>query len=797
MPLLGTASTRSTSPRTAGASARCSTASGCKAPPYATAHGAEEALAARARASASRCSCARATCSAAARWRSSTRSTASRTTSRAGRRRRRARDLPRPLPGERDRGRRRRALRRRGRLDRRDHAARRGGRHPLRRLGLRAAAALARRTRCSTRSASATRDIALALGVVGLINVQYAVLGDELYVIEANPRASRTVPFVSKATGVPLAKMACRVMLGERIADLDLPADPAATTSSVKEAVLPVRPLPRLRRAARPGDALDRRGDGRRAATSRPRSPRPRPRPARGCRAAGTVFLTVTDADKPAAVGIAAQLHDLGFRIVATRGTAAAIARMGIPVERLNKIGEGSPHVVDWIERGDVDLVINTPTGTGARSDGYEIRRAAVARGIPCITTISGGMAAARAIAAARAAATRRCVSLQEIHARRAPASRRERRAPPRERPHARAARPPARRGDRAPRASAPTRALAAPTPTAPRREPGQFYMLAAAERWGGGGRAAVPAARVLGRCGATPTARLEFLLEDVGPGTRRLGELRPGRRAVAARPARRGFAPPRDGRRAGARRRRGRDRAAGDLAGRRSAATRAGAARLPRRRPRRGRRAAAPTRASPPTTARSATTASSPTCSPPSSTPTPRAEVYACGPPPMLEAVRALCAERERPGAARAGVRHGVRVRRVLRLRRPDPRRLRAPVRRRAGARRRRRSTGGPGGVSPDDFCGIELAHPIVNALGHVRRDRRAARVRRRAARALPVRRLRVQDGHARAARGQPAAAAVGARRRDDQLDRPAQQGPGRLPRRRTCPSSPSCPCR
>src|SRR5919202_711262 len=119
--------------------------------------------------------------------------------------------------------------------------------------------------------------------------------------------------------------------------------------------------------------------------------------------AEGTVFLSVTDSDKAAVVGIAAQLHDLGFRIAATRGTASAIARMGIPVQRLNKIGEGSPHVVDLIDGGEVDLVINTPTGTAARSDGYEIRRAAVARGIPCITTISGGMAATRAIAAARA----------------------------------------------------------------------------------------------------------------------------------------------------------------------------------------------------------------------------------------------------------------------------------------------------------------------------------------------------------------------------------------------------------
>jgi carbamoyl-phosphate synthase large subunit len=114
---------------------------------------------------------------------------------------------------------------------------------------------------------------------------------------------------------------------------------------------------------------------------------------------------------------VAAQFHDLGFRVVATSGTAQAIARMGVPVTTLNKLGEGSPHVVDWIERGDVDLVINTPVGTGARTDGYEIRSAAVSRGIPCITTLSGGIAAARAIAAARMGDPE-VLSLQEIHAR-------------------------------------------------------------------------------------------------------------------------------------------------------------------------------------------------------------------------------------------------------------------------------------------------------------------------------------------------------------------------------------------
>jgi carbamoyl-phosphate synthase large subunit len=261
---------------------------------------------------------------------------------------------------------------------------------------------------------SATTRLALELGVVGLMNVQFGVLGDELYVIEANPRASRTVPFVSKATGQPLAKLACRVMLGEKLASLGLPADPCGDHISVKEAVMP---FDRFAGAdALLGPEMRSTGEVMGVAADFPAA-FAKAQSAAGARlpATGTVFLSVTDSDKAAVVGIAAQLHDLGFRIVATRGTAAAISRMGIPAERLNKIGQGSPHVVDWIERGDVELVINTPTGTAARSDGYEIRRAAVARGIPCITTISGGMAATRAIAAARGGGWG-VVSLQEIH---------------------------------------------------------------------------------------------------------------------------------------------------------------------------------------------------------------------------------------------------------------------------------------------------------------------------------------------------------------------------------------------
>src|SRR5919206_173763 len=239
-----------------------------------------------------------------------------------------------------------------------------------------------------------TAGIALGLGVVGLLNVQYAVLGGELYVIEANPRASRTVPFVSKAIGIPLAKLACRVMLGARLRDLDLPADPMRSDHvSVKEAVLP---FDRFEGAdAVLGPEMRSTGEVMGVARDFPTA-FAKAQAAAGAALpdGGTAFITVTDRDKPGAVAIAQTLHDLGFRIVATRGTAGAIERMGIPAERLNKVGAGSPPVVDWIERGDVDLVVNTPTGSGARSDGWEIRRAAVARGIPCLTTLSGGLAA-------------------------------------------------------------------------------------------------------------------------------------------------------------------------------------------------------------------------------------------------------------------------------------------------------------------------------------------------------------------------------------------------------------------
>ncbi len=266
---------------------------------------------------------------------------------------------------------------------------------------------------------AATRELALAIGVVGLLNVQYAVHAGELYVIEANPRASRTVPFVSKAVGIPLAKLACRIMLGERISDLELPEDRQGLGYgdhvSVKEAVLPFDRFegadavlgPEMRST---GEVMGIARDFP-SAFAKAQAAAGMPLPS-----TGTAFITVTDSDKPGAIAVAQALHDSGFAIVATRGTAEAIAHMGVPVKPLNKIGEGSPHVVDWIERGDVQLVVNTPTGSGARTDGWEIRRAAVAHGIPCLTTLAAGVSAARAIARAQAGGEPEVLCLQELH---------------------------------------------------------------------------------------------------------------------------------------------------------------------------------------------------------------------------------------------------------------------------------------------------------------------------------------------------------------------------------------------
>jgi carbamoyl-phosphate synthase large subunit len=258
-----------------------------------------------------------------------------------------------------------------------------------------------------------TERIALELGVIGLINIQYAVAGGRLYVIEANPRASRTVPFVSKAIGLPLAKLACKLMLGEKLADQDLP-DGMPEHVSVKEAVLPFARFAGADSVLGPemkstGEVMGIAADfptafGKAQAAAGVRLPE-----------SGSVFITVTDTDKAAATQLATRFHDLGFEVIATHGTAQAIERMGVPVTPINKLQEGSPHVLDLIRKRQCDLVINTPTGSGARTDGYEIRTAAVRQGIPCVTTMTGATAAARAIAAAKQGDAE-VRSLQEIH---------------------------------------------------------------------------------------------------------------------------------------------------------------------------------------------------------------------------------------------------------------------------------------------------------------------------------------------------------------------------------------------
>jgi carbamoyl-phosphate synthase large subunit len=210
-----------------------------------------------------------------------------------------------------------------------------------------------------------------------------------------------------------VAKVACRLMLGESLADQRLSAAPSRHVS-VKEAVLPFARFAGADSVLGPemkstGEVMGIASDfptafGKAQTAAGIALPRE-----------GTVFITVTDTDKPAATQLAARFHDLGFRVIATRGTAQAISRMGVPVTAINKLADGSPHVVDFIRDHEVDLVINTPTGGGARSDGYEIRSAAVRQGIPCVTTMTGASAAARAIFALRGSAAEPR-SLQELH---------------------------------------------------------------------------------------------------------------------------------------------------------------------------------------------------------------------------------------------------------------------------------------------------------------------------------------------------------------------------------------------
>ncbi len=245
-----------------------------------------------------------------------------------------------------------------------------------------------------------TKKIALALKVVGLINVQFAVKDGVVYVLEANPRASRTVPFISKATGIPLAKIAAKLMMGKKLRELGIKERLNLKHVAVKEAVFPFVKLPGVDPVLGPemkstGEVMGIDYDFGLAYY--------KAQLAAGMRlpTGGTVFISVKDRDKnEKLVEIARKLKELGFRIVATSGTARFLRENGIDVEVIPKVSEGRPNVIDEIINRRIDLIINTPKGRRARDEGFMIRRIAVDHGIPYITTLAGAMAAVRAIEA-------------------------------------------------------------------------------------------------------------------------------------------------------------------------------------------------------------------------------------------------------------------------------------------------------------------------------------------------------------------------------------------------------------
>ncbi len=261
-----------------------------------------------------------------------------------------------------------------------------------------------------------TERLGLALGVRGLMNVQYAIKDDVVYVLEVNPRASRTIPYVSKATGVPLVPLATHVITGRTLADLGLVEEPRVDGFFVKEAVLPFKKFlgvdallgPEMRST---GEVMGH------AAQFGPAFAKAQLAAGDRLPLEGTIFLSVNDFDKSAALKLARDFQRLGFRLLATRGTASFCVGAGLNVMPVNKVGEGSPHVVDLIRAGEIDLIVNTPLGAAAHGDGMHIRTAAVRYGVPLLTTLSAAQAALNGIRALRAhdLSVR---SLQDHHAR-------------------------------------------------------------------------------------------------------------------------------------------------------------------------------------------------------------------------------------------------------------------------------------------------------------------------------------------------------------------------------------------
>ena len=244
-----------------------------------------------------------------------------------------------------------------------------------------------------------TRAMARELKVIGLMNVQYAVKGDKVYVLEVNPRASRTVPFVSKAIGVPLAKLAAKVMAGKTLKELGFTREIWPVYWAVKESVFPFNRFhgqdillsPEMRST---GEVMGLDADlGIAYAKSQMAAGAPLPQ-------AGRVFISVSDAHKSEVAGVAKMFADLGFELTATSGTAALLEKAGLKVRQVYKLAEGRPNSLDLLKNREIQLVINTPAGQTPRSDEVKIRTTAVYTGTPIMTTISGAKAAAHGIAA-------------------------------------------------------------------------------------------------------------------------------------------------------------------------------------------------------------------------------------------------------------------------------------------------------------------------------------------------------------------------------------------------------------
>ena len=258
-----------------------------------------------------------------------------------------------------------------------------------------------------------TNVLALELNVVGLINLQFAYKDGQVYVLEVNPRASRTVPFVSKATNVPLARIATKLAIGVKLKDMDLKQWDKINHIAVKEAVLPFNKFPSESIFLSPemkstGEVMgisDTFGQSFRRASISAGNIIPD---------SGTVFVSVNDADKMDVIPIARDLHEIGFKVVATIGTTTELRRNGIPSESVYKVGEGRPNVVDGIKNDEINLVINTPLGAQSRYDEEAIGRACIQKGIVAITTLSGAEAAVRAIRLANRKITVK--SIQEYH---------------------------------------------------------------------------------------------------------------------------------------------------------------------------------------------------------------------------------------------------------------------------------------------------------------------------------------------------------------------------------------------